>query len=69
MSRVATAVWQAFLAEHGDGRAFDAVVTEVLPFGARVPGLLPGECGAGLRMPDAGAAACPRIRRKLRVCS
>jgi ribosomal protein S1 len=65
MSHVSTAVWQGFLAEHGDGRPFDVVVTRVLPFGALVrsghgvPGLLPRGAWAGA--PDNGSTIEVRI--------
>lgn len=65
MSHVSTAVWRGFLAEHGDGRPFDVVVTKVLPFGALiesghgVPGLLPRGAWAG--EPEHGATIAVRI--------
>jgi ribosomal protein S1 len=65
MTSVPTAVWRRFLAEHGDGRAFDAVVTKVLPFGALVetapgvPGLLPR--GAWTSEPAHGETIAVRI--------
>ena len=77
MSHVSDAVWQGFLAEHGDGRPFDAVVTKVLPFGAHiesgtgVPGLLPRGAWAG--EPADGATITVRVatadveQRRVRV--
>lgn len=77
MSQVSTAVWQEFLAVHGAGRAFDAVVTKVLPFGALVetapgvPGLLPR--GAWTSEPEHGSTIAVRIatadveQRRVRV--
>ncbi|HEY0454344.1 hypothetical protein [Actinophytocola sp.] len=65
MSHVSAAVWQEFLAQHGDGRAFDAVVTKVLPFGALVdtapgvPGLLLR--GAWVTEPVHGSTIAVRI--------
>jgi ribosomal protein S1 len=65
MSHVPTAVWQDFLAEHGAGRPFDAVVTKVLPFGALiesghgVPGLLPR--GAWADEPVHGSTISVRV--------
>ena len=65
MSQVSTTVWRDFLAEHGDGRPFDAVVTKVLPFGALiqsghgVPGLLPRGAWAG--EPAHGSTLAVRI--------
>ncbi|HEY7597115.1 MAG TPA: hypothetical protein VH969_28470 [Actinophytocola sp.] len=65
MSHVSTAVWQGFLADHGDGRPFDAVVVKVLPFGALiesgqgVPGLLPRGAWAG--EPEHGSTISVRV--------
>jgi ribosomal protein S1 len=65
MSHVSSAVWQEFLAEHGDGRPFDAVVTKVLPFGALiesghgVPGLLPR--GSWAAEPEHGSTVAVRV--------
>ncbi len=65
MSPISNAVWQSFLAEHGAGRPFDAVVTKVLPFGALVesghgvPGLLPR--GAWTGEPEQGSTVSVRV--------
>lgn len=65
MPTVPAATWQKFLTTHGDGRTFDAVVTQVLPFGALIetvpgiPGLLPR--GAWPNQPETGATISVRI--------